>query len=193
MQTAHPLRELEAWLQAARAAGVPKPSSVAFTTVGEGGQPSARTVSLKHVEEEALIFTTALWTRKAHELEENPHIALLFHWPAIGRQIHVTGEAHLAERALAEQLFSERDLPNQFQTVVSRQGETIEDLAPLRARHEHLLATMETPPVCPEDWGAVRVTPTTIEFLDEAEDRLHDRLLYTRGAGGDWTSGRLSP
>ena len=102
--------------------------------MGEGGRPSARTVTLKRIEDDALLFTSALWTRKAREIEANPQVALLFHWPALGRQVHVTGAASLAERALAEELFAERDLFHQLQTVVSRQGEPIDDLDELRDR-----------------------------------------------------------
>src|SRR5207245_11747421 len=119
-------------------AGALAASSVAFVTVGVDGRPSARTVSLKRLEHDALVFTTALWTRKAQELGANPHVALLFFWPELGRQVHVTGRAELAERALAEELFAERDLDHQLQTIVSRQGEPIEDLAPLRERGAHL-------------------------------------------------------
>ena len=43
-----------------------------------------------------------------------------------------------------------------------------------------------------EDWGAIRVRPTAIELFSEAEDRLHDRLLYER-SGEDWTLIRLAP
>jgi pyridoxamine 5'-phosphate oxidase len=187
-----PLQELERWIEEAGAAGAPLPRSVAFVTVGGDGRPSARTVSLKRIEQDALVFTSALWTRKARELEGNPHVALLFHWPLLGRQVHVTGEAELAERALAEELFAERDLANQLQSVVSRQGETIADLQPLRDTHAHLAATMETPPACPQDWGALRVKPDTIELWREAEDRLHERLLYTR-EGAEWALTRLAP
>lgn len=188
----HPLQELERWIEEAGAAGASLPRSVAFVTVGGDGRPSVRTVSLKLIEQGALVFTSALWTRKARELEGNPHVALLFHWPLLGRQVHVTGEAELAERGLAEELFAERDLANQLQSVVSRQGETITDLQPLRDAHAHLAATMETPPACPEDWGAIRVKPETIELWREAEDRLHERLLYTRD-GTEWTLTRLAP
>jgi len=112
---------------------------VAFVTAGADGRPSARTVTLKRLEADALVFTTALWTRKAKEIEANPHVALLFHWPTFGRQVHVMGEAGLAERELAEELFAaERDLLHQLQTIVSRQGEPIGDLGPLRARLAHL-------------------------------------------------------
>jgi pyridoxamine 5'-phosphate oxidase len=184
---------LRDWLAEARTLGAPAPSSVAFVTVGGDGRPSARTVSLKRLDSAALTFTSALWTRKAQELKGNPNVALLFHWPSLGRQVHITGRAALAERELARELFAERGLPNQLQTLVSRQGTPIDDLGPLRARHAHLKETMETPPEPPEDWGAIRVLPETVELWREAEDRLHDRWLYTREGTRDWTITRLAP
>lgn len=192
MAAENPLRELDRWIEQARAEGVPQPGSVAFVTVGAGGRPSARTVNLKRLEEEALLFTSALWTRKAREIEANPEVALLFHWPALGRQAHLTGEASVAERALAEELFDERDVGHRFQTVVSRQGEPIESLDPLRDRLAHLAEVQETPPACPEDWGALRVRPRTVELWSEAPDRLHERRLFER-AGEGWSLTLLAP
>jgi pyridoxamine-phosphate oxidase len=192
MNNAEPFALLDRWLADAREAGVPKPASVAFVTVGKDGRPSARTVSLKRLEDQALLFTTALWTRKAREIEGDPHVSLLFHWPAIGRQVHIAGRAVVAERELALELFSERDLAHQVQTLVSRQGEVIEDVEPLHARHAHLMEALEAPPECPPDWGAIRVFADAVEFFSEAPDRIHDRLLYER-AGEGWRVLRLSP
>jgi pyridoxamine 5'-phosphate oxidase len=191
-QDREPLALLEGWLTEAKAAAVPAPEAVAFITVGPGGAPSARTVSLKRIEQGALLFTSALWTRKANEIEANPQVALLFHWPTVGRQIHITGEARLAERELAVELFDERDLAHRVQTLVSRQGERIEEIEPLRARHAHLMTVLEAPPECPEDWGALRVLPKTVEFWSQAPDRMHDRMLYER-VGEAWQMSRLSP
>jgi pyridoxamine 5'-phosphate oxidase len=188
----HPLRELEAWIEEARAEGLPQPASVAFVTASAEGMPSARTVTLKRFEDEALLFTSALWTRKAREIQANPQVALLFHWPALGRQVHIGGEAELAERALAEELFDARDELHRFQTVVSRQGEPIEDLEPLRDRLAHLAQVQETPPACPEDWGALRVRPAAVELWEEAPDRLHERRLFAREGDG-WSLTLLSP
>jgi pyridoxamine 5'-phosphate oxidase len=187
-----PISELGRWIEEARAQGIPQPASVAFVTVGDGGRPSARTVTLKRLEDDALLFTSALWTRKAREVESNPHVALLFHWPALGRQAHISGEATLAERALAEQLFAERDPLHRLQTVVSRQGEPIDDLDHLRDRLAHLAEVQETPPPCPEDWGALRVRPQTIELWEEAPDRIHERRLFERDGDG-WKLTLLAP
>lgn len=187
-----PIRELGHWIDEARAEGIPQPASVALITVGAGGQPSARTVTLKRLEDDALLFTSALWTRKAREIEANPRVALLFHWPALGRQAHVTGTAGLAERALAEELFAERDAFHQLQTVVSRQGEPIDDLDHLRDRLAHLAEVQETAPECPQDWGALRVRPEAIELWSEADDRIHERRLFEREGDG-WKLTLLAP
>jgi pyridoxamine 5'-phosphate oxidase len=187
-----PLPELREWIEEARRKGLSHPASVAFVTVAGDSRPSARTVTLKRLEDDALVFTSALWTRKAKEIEANPHVALLFHWPSLGRQAHVTGEASLAERSLAEELFAERDLLHQLQTVVSRQGEPIEDLDSLRARLAHLARARETAPACPEDWGALRVRPSAIELWSEAPDRIHERRLFRRDGDG-WSVSLQSP
>jgi pyridoxamine 5'-phosphate oxidase len=187
-----PFAVLDRWLAEARAADVPEPESVALVTVGEGRRPSARTVALKRLEDQALVFTSALWTRKAREIEANPQVALLFYWPTIGRQIHITGQASFAERELATELFSQRELSHQVQTLVSRQGEPIADIQALRVRHAQLMGSLQTPPECPPDWGAIRVVPGAVEFWLGAPDRIHDRLLYRRADAG-WQLTRLSP
>lgn len=189
---ANPLRLLGEWIEEAREAGLAQPGSVAFVTVGPDGRPSARTVNLKRIEDGALLFTSALWTRKAREIEANPNVALLFHWPALGRQVHAMGKAELTDRPLAEELFAERDLFHQLQTVVSRQGEPIEDLSEIRGRLSHLAQVQETAPDCPPDWGALRVVPEIVELWSEADDRIHERRLFARSGDG-WDVTLLAP
>jgi pyridoxamine 5'-phosphate oxidase len=186
-----PLIELREWIEEARANDAPQPASAALVTVGPGG-PSARTVTVKRLERDALVFTTALWTRKAREMDADPRVALLFHWPSLGRQAHVTGRAVRADRGLDEELWSERPLAHQLQAVVSHQGETIADLDPLHDRLAHLAEVQETAPPCPEDWGAIRIRPETIELWRESADRIHERRLFEREGGG-WSASLLSP
>jgi len=186
-----PLNELREWIEEARSGGAPQPASAALVTVGPNG-PSARTVTVKRLERDALLFTTALWTRKAQEMGADPRVAVLFHWPALGRQAHVTGRAARTERALDEELWSERPLAHRLQAVVSRQGETIAELAPLQDRLAHLAEVQEAPPPCPDDWGAIRIRPDTIELWRESPDRIHERRLFER-LGDAWRASLLSP
>jgi pyridoxamine 5'-phosphate oxidase len=187
-----PLGALGRWIEEAREAEQPHPAAAAFVTASAEGRPSARTVTLKRIEDDALVITTALWTRKAREATANPNVALLFHWPGLGRQAHVTGRAATAERALAEELFAERDPLHRLQTVVSRQGEPIDDLDPLRDRLAHLAEVQETAPRCPEDWGALRIRPDLVELWSEAPDRIHERRLYERSGDG-WAMTLIAP
>lgn len=190
---AEPLELLSRWLEDAEGAEVPAPRVMTLGTAAADGRPSARMVSLKRLTGEALVFTTALWTRKAEQLRENPHAAATFYWPALGRQVRIEGRAEIAERALAEELFADRQRSHQLQAHVSRQGEEIESLNQLRSRLEALQAELGEGPVpCPDDWGAVRLKPDRIEFWQEGEDRLHSRTLFEAVAGG-WRQALLAP
>ncbi len=188
-ETGPPMAVLRDWIDAARAATGRDPVPAALCTAGADGIPSARTIGLKQVGDDALVFTTATWTRKAREIAENARVSLLMHWPELGRQVHVAGEAALGPRDLSERLFRERPLAHRLQTVVSRQGEPVASLAPLR---EKLSAAGDDDVPCPPDWSAVVVRPHAIEFWTEAPDGLHDRLLWRRD-GARWSVTRLSP
>jgi pyridoxamine 5'-phosphate oxidase len=184
---------MDRWLSEAREADVTAPMAMTLVTVGAEGQPSARVVSLKRIEGGRLIFTTALWTRKVEELRVNPRVAATFFWPSMGRQVRIEGRAEIAERELAEELFAERPRSHRLQAHISRQGEEIESLEPLRGRLEELRAELGEGPVpCPEEWGAVRLVPDRIEFWQEGEDRLHSRHLFEASRDG-WHRSLLAP
>lgn len=53
----------------------------------------------------------------------------------------------------------------------------------------------ETVPL-PEFWGGYRVTPSSIEFWQGGENRLHDRFIYRAQLDGDepaWSVQRVAP
>lgn len=188
-----PLALLDRWLSEAREAGAPAPAAMCLATAGASGQPSARVISLKRLDGEGLVFTTALWTRKAAELGANSRVAAVFYWPALGRQVRIEGCAEIADRDLAEELFAERPRSHQLQAHISRQGEEIESLDQLRDGLEELRAELGEGPVpCPDDWGAVRLVPDRVEFWQEGEDRLHSRQLFVAINGG-WRRSLLAP
>jgi len=188
-----PLELLDRWLAEAHEAGVPAPRAMTLATATADGRPSARLVTLKELAADAVVFTTALWTRKVKELRANPRAAVTFYWPALGRQVRIEGVAEMGERELAERLFAGRPRSHQLQACVSRQGEEIESLDELRIRLAALQAELGDRPVpCPDDWGAVRVIPDRVEFWQEAEDCLHTRELY-EATDGDWRRSLLAP
>jgi pyridoxamine 5'-phosphate oxidase len=188
-----PMEVLGRWLERAQQDGVPAPGAMTLATATDDGRPSARIVTLKQLDGDALVFATGLWTRKAEEARANPRVAAVFYWPSLGRQARVEGRAEAAGRQLAEKLFAQRPREHQLQAHVSRQGEEIESLEELRARLKELEAELAGAPVpCPEDWGAVRVIADRVELWEEAADRLHTRQLFER-AGDAWRRSLLAP
>lgn len=187
-----PIEILSRWIEDARAADAPAPAAMSLATASADGRPSSRVVSLKQLDAEGLVFTTGLWTRKAAELIANPQVAATFFWPTLGRQARVEGRAAVVERSLAEELFAKRPRSHRLQALVSRQGEEIDDLAPLRERLATLDAELDDPIPCPEGWGAVRLVPDRIELWREAPDRLHERTLFEVG-DGEWRRSQLAP
>ena len=188
-----PLATFSRWLQEARESGTEAPDAMTLVTATADGAPSARVVSLKRLEADALVFTTALWSRKALELRLNPKLAVVFHWPALGRQVRIEGRGEIAERELAEELFASRPRDHQLQALVSRQGETIEGIEPLRERLQRLREENADQPIeCPPDWGAVRIVPDRVELWQEDPDRLHERRLF-EADGGEWRQSLLAP
>jgi pyridoxamine 5'-phosphate oxidase len=45
----------------------------------------------------------------------------------------------------------------------------------------------------PENWGGFRLAPETFEFWQHRDDRLHDRLRYSRQPDRRWRLERLAP
>jgi pyridoxamine 5'-phosphate oxidase len=190
---ADPMLILEAWLERASQGEEPSPAAMTLVTATADGAPSARVVSLKRLESDALVFTSALWTRKVRELLANPQVAAVFYWPSLGRQVRLSGRAEIAERALAEELFAKRPRSHQLQTHVSRQGDPITDLEQLRADLAALKDQAARHPLAPpQQWGAIRIHPQSVEFWQEGPERLHDRLLF-EGHGELWRRSRLAP
>ena len=77
--------------------------------------------------------------------------------------------------------------------MVSRQGEPIADLAPLRRELARVRRNVADGPVpCPPDWSAMRIHPRFVEFWEAAADALHDRTVFERD-GSRWRRSRLAP
>jgi pyridoxamine 5'-phosphate oxidase len=189
-----PLVVFRRWFDAATAVGTLEPEAVALATATPDGHPSARMVLAKGVDHRGFAFYTNYGSRKGEELDANPRAALLFHWPALGRQVRVEGPVERLPREDSERYARNRSRDSQMSALASPQSrpvpsrEWLEDrVAELAREHEgHELPVRD-------DWGGYRLIPDAWEFWQHRPNRLHDRFRYLPDPGGGWRVERLGP
>jgi pyridoxamine 5'-phosphate oxidase len=165
-----------------------------LATTSADGQASARIVLLKEVSQNGFVFYTNYDSRKGRELAVNPRAALVFYWPQLERQVRITGAVVKTSRSESEAYFHTRPRGSQIAAWASWQSSVIRDRAVLEARVKKLEAKYAGVSVpLPPNWGGYRLRPESIEFWQGRPNRLHDRLRYSREAGGGWKIERLAP
>ena len=188
-----PLARFESWFEEARGAEGLNAEALAVATATPAGEPSARMVLLKGLDENGFVFFTNYSSRKGGELERNPRAALLFHWPVLARQVRVEGPVSRVTREESEAYARSRPRQSQLSALASPQSRPVPDREWLERRVEEL--EREHPGVdlpVREDWGGYRVEPEAWEFWQHRDNRLHDRHRYERTADG-WRVERLAP
>ncbi len=191
---ADPFEQFARWFAEAGQAGIRMPEAAAVATATADGSPSVRMVLVKGTTPPGFVFFSNYESRKGGELQANPRAALLFYWDQLGRQVRLEGpvEPTTAEESAA--YVRSRPRSSQLSALASRQSRPVSDRAELEQRVQELTgryADVELP--VPDFWGGYRLTPEGFEFWQHRDDRLHDRLLYTRDGPGRWRLQRLSP
>ena len=187
-----PFEQFAAWYAEASGA-VRVPEAMAVASAGSDGRPSVRMVLMKGWDEKGYVFFTQYRSRKAAELEGNPRAALLFHWDDLGRQVRIEGSVERVSIEEGDAYFASRSRGAQIGAHASYQSQPVESREVLdeqvRAFSE-LYRDRDVPR--PLTWGGYRVVPESFEFWQNRDDRLHDRLRYTRDDRA-WRIERLQP
>ncbi|MGO1297587.1 MAG: pyridoxamine 5'-phosphate oxidase [Vibrio sp.] len=190
---ANPVDQFNLWLSQAVDAKLIDPTAMTVATVDQHGQPFQRIVLLKNVEKDGFIFYTNLGSRKAQHIESNRYVSLHFPWHNLERQVHITG---VAEKLTAKEnmtYFTSRPKDSQIAAIASRQSSRISARGVLEGTFLELkkkFANGDIP--VPSFWGGYRIRPTSMEFWQGGENRLHDRFIYSREED-EWMIERLAP
>ncbi len=192
--TTDPFDRFAAWFEDARRSEPNDPDAMTVATATPDGRPAARMLLLKGVDPRGFVFYTNLESRKALELQANPHAALCFHWKSLRRQVRVEGRIEPVMPAEADAYFASRAHGSQIGAWASRQSQALESRELLERRVADFSAQYPEGKVPrPPNWSGYRVVPERIEFWRDMAHRLHERLVFTRGADGGWTTGLLYP
>jgi pyridoxamine 5'-phosphate oxidase len=166
---------------------------VALATADRRGRPSVRIVLLRGLDERGFVFHTNYDSRKGRELAENPYGALCFYWPTLEEQIRVEGPIDRLPDAESDAYFAGRPRGSQIGAWSSAQSRVLDSRETLEQRIKEAESRFAGQPVRrPPFWGGFRLKPERVEFWYGRQDRLHERVLYTRD-GDRWKVERLYP
>jgi len=199
-EAAEPFALFDAWFKDASRHEPNDPNAMALATVDAAGHPNVRMVLLKAVDPNGhaargFVFYTNYESAKGQELIGTPYAALDFYWKSLHRQVRVRGPVTQVSAAEADAYFATRPRSAQIGAWASQQSRPLEsrfalEKAAAAQAAKYLIGDVPRPP----HWSGFRVTPLEIEFWHSRLSRLHERIMFKRGAAGaDWLKTRLYP
>jgi pyridoxamine 5'-phosphate oxidase len=191
-----PLELFRIWLAEAARTELNDPEAVALATSTAGGNPSVRMVLMKRLDERGFSFYTNAESQKGRELLANPNAAMCFHWKTQRRQVRVAGTVSELPPDDADRYFHSRGRLSQIGALASQQSRSLESRAELEARTAAVAKQYPGEVPRPDYWRGYVLRPERIEFWQDGEGRLHDRMVFVSvGARADegWTKTRLYP
>lgn len=191
-----PIEKFKAWLSEAEKTEPNDPNAMTLATVSAQGFPSARIVLCRGANADGFRFYTNYESRKGQELAENPHVALIFYWKTLHKQVRIEGVATQTSADDSDEYFNSRHPRSRRGAIASKQSHVIENYEELMARMHKAEADFPDDNAIPrpEWWGGFLVAPKRIEFWEDRDNRLHERHVFERDDAGEWrTPYMLSP
>ena len=182
------------WFSEAEAAQITEINAMTLATVDHNAVPHARIVLLKGLDKADFVFFTNYDSAKGKEITANPHVALVFFWKELERQVRIEGTIEKIPGNESDIYFKSRPAGSRIGAWASPQSREINDRNILDlnyAKYEEEFSKIDIPR--PPHWGGYKVTPNRIEFWQGRSSRMHDRILFTKNDAESWNRSRLAP
>lgn len=188
-----PIEQFKVWFDNSNETNQPEANTMFLATCSKDLIPSVRTVLLKSFDKNGFVFYTNYSSRKGNDLNENPFASLLFFWKDMGRQIRAEGITEKVSKEESDLYFHSRPYESQLAALASAQSSVIENRDFLENKFNELKEKYKNNTIpLPDFWGGYRLVPYKIEFWQGRQNRLHDRILYSK-KDDIWKIERLSP
>ena len=189
----NPIVQFRKWFEEAKAGELLEPNAMVVSTVDENGQPFQRTVLMKALDDKGIVFYTNFSSRKAQQISQNSQVSLLFPWYGLERQVAITGRAEKVSTKESLEYFTSRPYGSQLGAWVSDQSSVISSRSILELKLAEMKRKFKEGKVpLPDFWGGFRIIPSSFEFWQGRQSRLHDRLIYEQ-EGNLWKISRMAP
>ncbi len=181
------------WMDEAIKSDILDPSAMILATANKSAVPSVRTVLLKGIENDGIIFYSNYQSHKGRDIEENPVASILFFWKELERQVRLSGKVEKISKEKSKEYFQSRPYESQLGAIASHQSSVIPDREYLEKKFEEVKSNYngeKIPP--PTFWGGYILKPVEFEFWQGRNNRLHDRICYRKEQEA-WKIVRLAP
>ena len=199
MSDTHPLEEIAAARDAARDHDDPMADLGTLATVDDTGQPWARTLAVRAIDEEGVRMSATSLSPKWAQLSHDPRAELVLYYGSMRRQFRIQGWIEACGDEVRRELWC--DLSRSSQLVERLYRADRRQSSPLPSRQDlldWLVEEANSHPEAsaiemPESFLALQLVPKRIElWTGSFEDRLHHREEAIRAADG-WTRRLLVP
>ena len=191
----NPFKLFEEWFDEAKKSELNDPNALALATSNKEGIPSVRMVLLKGFSEKGFVFYTNLKSKKSGDIKSNPQASMCFHWKSLQRQIRIVGKINSVSDKEADEYYSSRSYGSRIGAWASKQSTILNNRDQLYIAIDNYKKKYpdENNVPRPKHWSGWNLTPDEIEFWLDGENRIHERLKYTRDQTGSWNKSLLSP
>ena len=190
-----PIQLFKVWMDKAKKSELNDPNAVSLATSNKQNFPSVRIVLLKDFSQNGFVFYTNLNSQKGNELKENPNVAMCFHWKSLLRQIRIDGRVTQVADQDADQYYNSRAYESRIGAWASKQSEELINRGQLVdsiKKYKDKYSDEKKVPR-PNHWSGWNLSPLSIEFWLDGDNRIHERLKYTKDSSGKWIKSLLSP